>query len=227
MMTRKKKEQGRNAAADEIAAAKARMKQPSSMLVKFVVMFYAFLCMGIMYGAQQYIKRFGITNCGVSEMQAAGMSTMYTLGSIVAVLFWAVMMAKLNWNPLKVILVDSVMTVIALLMVLFIHQVAIIYVAVVLVGFGAAGGALQTGLSVVQLFNPGPKGRNTGIYYTFMGIASYLVPVLASRLTIESGEAAAVYTLMLLMVAFGVLEILSALFLVGQHKKIFGTNPLA
>ncbi len=119
------------------------------------------------------------------------------------------------------------LTVIALLMVLFIHQVAIIYVAVVLVGFGAAGGALQTGLSVVQLFNPGPKGRNTGIYYTFMGIASYLVPVLASRLTIVSGEAAAVYTLMLLMVAFGVLEILSALFLVGQHKKIFGTNPLA
>ena len=122
--------------------------------------------------------------------------------------------------------IDSV-TVIALLMVLFIHQVAIIYVAVVLVGFGAAGGALQTSLSVVQLFNPGPKGRNTGIYYTFMGIASYLVPVLASRLTIVSGEAAAVYTLMLLMVAFGVLEILSALFLVGQHKKIFGTNPLA
>ncbi len=218
---------GGNAAAAEIAAAKARMKQPSSMFVKFVVMFYAFLCMGVMYGAQQYIKRFGITNCGVSELQAAGMSTMYTLGSIAAVLFWAVMMAKLNWNPIKVILVDSILTVVALLMVLFIHQVAVIYIAVILVGFGAAGGALQTGLGVVQLFNPGPKGRNTGIYYTFMGIASYLIPVVASRLTMASDEATAVYTLMILMVVFGVLEILSALFLAGQHKKIFGTNPLA
>jgi MFS family permease len=212
--------------AAEIAAAKARMKMPSSMFTKFVVMFYAFLCMGVMYGAQQYIKRFGITNCGVSEMQAAGMSTVYTLGSIIAVLFWAVMMAKLNWNPIKVVLVDSVMTAVALLMVLFIHQVVIVYIAIAIVGFGAAGGALQTGLGVVQLFNPGPKGRNTGIYYTFMGIASYLVPVVASKLTIISGEAAAVYTLMLLMVVFAALEILSALYLVAQHKKIFGTNPL-
>ena len=86
---------------------------------------------------------------------------------------------------------------------------------------------MQTGLGVVQLFNPGPKGRNTGIYYTFMGIASYLIPVVASRLTMASDEATAVYTLMILMVVFGVLEILSALFLAGQHKKIFGTNPLA
>lgn len=216
-----------NAALKEIEDAKARMKQPSSAFVKFLVMFYAFLCMGVMYGAQQYIKAFGITNCGVSEMQAAGMSTMYTLGSIAAVLFWAVMMAKLKWNPLKVLLVDSVLTTVALLMVLLIHQVAVIYIAVVLVGFGAAGGALQTGLGVVQLFNPGPKGRNTGIYYTFMGAASYLVPVIASKLTVISGEAKAIYTLMLLMVVFAVLEIFSTLFLVGQHKKTFGTNPLA
>ena len=40
-----------------------------------------------------------------------------------------------------------------------------------LLGFFAAGGALQTGLGVRQEFCPGPKGRNTGIYYTSMGFA--------------------------------------------------------
>lgn len=220
------KEKGGNEAEAEIAAAKARMLKPASPFVKFVVMFYAFLCMAVMYGAQQYIKAFGITNCGVSEMQAAGMSTMYTLGSICAVLFWAVMMAKLKWNPVKVILVDSIITMAALLMVLLIHQVAIIYIAVVLVGFGAAGGALQTGLGVVQLFNPGPKGRNTGIYYTFMGAASYLIPVLAANLTKISGESKAIYTLMMTMVVFAGLEIATAVFLTIKHKGIFGTNPL-
>lgn len=216
-----------NAIQDEINAAKAAMLQKPNKFVIFLVMFYAFLCMAIMYGAQQYTKAFGLSVCGLSEMQAAGMTSIYTVGSICAVLFWAFMMAKLKWNPLKVILIDSICTAIALAGVLFIHQVAIIYIAIAMLGFFAAGGALQTGLAVVQLFNPGPKGRNTGIYYTFMGAASYLIPVVAAQLTKASGEGNAVYTLMIMLLVFAVLAILSSLYLVGQHKKIFGKSALS
>lgn len=216
----------KNAIQAEIDAAKAKMLTKPSGLVKFLVYFYAFLCMAIMYGAQQYTKSFGFAKCGLTEMQAAGMTTIYTVGSLCAVIFWAFMMAKLKWNPLKVILVDSVMTAVALAGVLFIHQVTIIYIAIALLGFFAAGGALQTGLGVVQEFNPGPKGRNTGIYYTFMGAASYLIPVVAGKLTVASGEAAAVYTLMIMLLVFAGLAIVSSLFLTTQYKKIFGESPL-
>ncbi len=216
----------KNAVQAEIDAAKAAMLTKPSKFVVFLVMFYAFLCMAIMYGAQQYTKAFGLAVCGLTEMQAAGMTSIYTVGSICAVLFWAFMMAKLKWNPLKVILIDSIFTAVALAGVLFIHQVAIIYVAIAMLGFFAAGGALQTGLAVVQLFNPGPKGRNTGIYYTFMGAASYLIPVVAAQLTKASGEANAVYTLMIMLLVFAVLAILSSLYLVGQHAKIFGKSAL-
>ena len=178
------------------------------------------------YGAQQYTKAFGLSVCGLSEMQAAGMTSIYTIGSICAVLFWAFMMAKLKWSPLKVVLIDSICTAVALAGVLFIHQVAIIYIAIAMLGFFAAGGALQTGLAVVQLFNPGPKGRNTGIYYTFMGAASYLIPVVAAQLTKASGEANAVYSLMIMLLVFAILAILSSLYLVAQHKKIFGKSAL-
>lgn len=215
-----------DAATAEIEAAKARMLQKPSKFVVFLVMFYAFLCMAIMYGAQQYTKAFGFAKCGLTEMQAAGMTTIFTLGSLCAVIFWAIMMAKLKWNPLKVVLIDSIMTAVALAGVLFIHQVTVIYIAIALLGFFASGGALQTGLGVVQIFNPGPKGRNTGIYYTFMGAASYLIPVVAAQLTKVSGEANAVYTLMIMLLVFAVLAILSSLYLVGQHKKIFGESPL-
>lgn len=210
----------------EIEAAKAKMLVKPSNFVKFLVMFYAFLCMAIMYGAQQYTKAFGFAYCGLTEMQAASLTSIFTLGSLAAVIFWAFMMAKLKWNPLKVILVDSVMTAIALLLVLFVHQLTVIYVAIALLGFFASGGALQTGLGVVQEFNPGPKGRNTGIYYTFMGAASYLIPVVAAKLTSASGESAAIYTLMGMLLVFAVLAILSSLFLVGQYKKIFGESAL-
>ena len=210
----------------EIDAAKARQLVAPGKFTAFLTYFYAFLVMAVMYGAQQYTKAFGLSVCGLSEMQAAGMTSIYTIGSICAVLFWAFMMAKLKWSPLKVVLIDSICTAVALAGVLFIHQVAIIYIAIAMLGFFAAGGALQTGLAVVQLFNPGPKGRNTGIYYTFMGAASYLIPVVAAQLTKASGEANAVYTLMIMLLVFAILAILSSLYLVAQHKKIFGKSAL-
>lgn len=217
---------GSNEIEAEIQAAKDRMLVKPSAFAKFLAYFYAFLCMAIMYGAQQYTKAFGQAYSGLTEVQAAGMTTIYTLGSLCAVIFWAFMMAKLKWNPLKVIIVDSVMTAIALAVVLLIHNVAIVYAAILCIGFFSAGGALQTGLGVVQMFNPGPKGRNTGIYYTFMGAASYLIPVVAAKLTVISGEGAAVYTLMGMMLVLAILATLSTLYLIAQHKKVFGESPL-
>ena len=217
---------GKKADQAEIDAAKARLLVAPGAATKLLTYFYAFLVMAVMYGAQQYTKAFGLAYCGLSEMQAASFTTMYQVGSIVAVAFWAVMMSKLKWHPLKVLIIDSVMTAVALLGVLFIHQVAIVYVAILLLGFGCASGALQTGLSVVQEFVPGPKGRNTGIYYTFMGAASYLMPVVVGRLTIISGESKAVYTLMVLMFVLAAIQVLATLYLIGRYKKVFGESPL-
>ena len=216
-----------NAVEKEIEEAKARQLVAPGLFTKFITYFYAFLVMAVMYGAQQYTKAFGLAYCGLSEMQAASMTTMYQVGSIVAVAFWAVMMSKLKWHPLKVLIVDCVMTVVALLAVLFIHQVAIVYAAILLLGCGCAGGALQTGLSVVQEFVPGPKGRNTGIYYTFMGAASYTMPLVVSKLTVASGEKNAVYTLMILMCVIAIVQLLATVYLIARHKKVFGKNPLA
>ena len=211
----------------EIDAAKARQLVAPGKFTAFLTYFYAFLVMAVMYGAQQYTKAFGLAYCGLSEMQAASMTTMYQVGSIVAVAFWAVMMSKLKWHPLKVLIVDAVITAGSLLAVLLVHQVAIVYVAILILGFGCAGGALQTGLSVLQEFVPGPKGRNTGIYYTFMGAASYLMPVIVAKLTVISGESKAVYTLMTLMFILAVVQVVATLYLILRYKKVFGTTPLA
>lgn len=215
-----------NAAAAEIQAAKDRMLVKPNGLVNFITMFYGFLCMFIMYGAQQYTKAFGMTNCGLTEMQAAGMTSIYTFGSIIAVIFWAIMMGKLKWNPLKVVLIDSVFTAVALAIVLLVKNVGVIYVAIALLGFFAAGGALQTGLGVRQELCPGPKGRNTGIYYTWMGLASCFLPYIVSAMTKSIGETSAIYTMMGLLLAAAVIAILMMAYLVAQYKKIFGKSAM-
>lgn len=216
----------KNAAQAEIDAAKASMLVKPNGLVNFITMFYGFLCMFIMYGAQQYTKAFGMTNCGLTEMQAAGMTSIYTVGSIIAVVFWAIMMGKLKWNPLKVVLIDSIFTAVALAIVLLVKNVGVIYVAIALLGFFAAGGALQTGLGVRQLMCPGPKGRNTRIYYTWMGLASCFLPYIVSAMTKSIGETSAIYTMMGLLLAASVIATVMMFYLIGQHKKIFGKSAL-
>ena len=216
----------KNAAQAEIDAAKASMLVKPNGLVNFITMFYGFLCMFIMYGAQQYTKAFGMTNCGLTDMLAAGMTSIYTVGSIFAVVFWAIMMGKLKWNPLKVVLIDSIFTAVALAIVLLVKNVGVIYVAIALLGFFAAGGALQTGLGVRQLMCPGPKGRNTGIYYTWMGLASCFLPYIVSAMTKSIGETSAIYTMMGLLLAASVIATVMMFYLIGQHKKIFGKSAL-
>jgi MFS family permease len=215
--------------AQEIAAAKARQLVAPGKFTAFITYFYAFLVMAVMYGAQQYTKAFGSYYCGLTDIQAASMTTLYQLGSIVAVAFWAVMMSKLKWHPLKVLIVDSVITAVSLLAVLLIHQVAIVYVAILVLGFGCAGGALQTGLSLVQEFVPGPKGRNTGIYYTFMGFASYSLPTIVGVLEKGAGSnvGVAYYYLMMLMLVFALVQVVATLYLIARYKKVFGNSPLA
>ena len=220
----------KNKAEEEIQAAKDAMLSKPNAMVQFCTLFYGFVCMFIMYGAQQYTKAFGITNLGLDPMAAAGMTSIYTAGSLIAVLFWAVMMGKLRWNPVRVILIDSIFTTVALAVVLIALPLnlgaGVVYVAIAMLGFFAAGGALQTGLMIRQQFCPGPKGRNVGMYYTFMGAASVFLPSVVAFMTTSIGEASAVWTMMVLLLIGGVIATCMMLYLVSQSQKLFGYNVL-
>lgn len=229
MMKEKKDNSGNdkgNSIQAEIEAAKAKQLVKPNKLVNFITIFYAFLCMFIMYGAQQYTKAFGMSNAGLTEMEAAALTSIYTFGSVIAVIFWALIMGKLKWNPLKVVLIDSIFTSVALAIVLLFRAPIVVFIAIALLGFFAAGGALQTGLGVRQEFCPGPKGRNTGIYYTCMGLASCFLPYIVSAMTSSVGEQRAVYIMMGLLLTAGIISILMMGYLVQQYKIIFGKSVL-
>lgn len=50
------------------------------------------------------------------------------------------------------------------------------------VGFFAAGGVLQLGLTVMGEMFPAGKGTITGIFYTFGSIASFIIPIAAATI---------------------------------------------
>ena len=220
----------KNAAEAEIQAARDAMLKKPNGLTQFVTLFYGFVIMFIMYGAQQYSKAFGQAHLGLDPVAAAGLTSIYTAGSIIAVLFWAFMMGKLRWNPVKVILIDSIIAVAGLSVVLLALPLGVgagaVYVGIALLGFGAAGGMLQTGVTQRQLICPGPRGRNVGMYYTFMGAASVFLPGIVGAMTSATGEASAVWIMMVLLLAAAILSVLMALYLISQFKGMFGYSAL-
>lgn len=223
------KSAAKNAAEAEIQAAKDAMLKPANGLSNFITLFFGFVIMFIMYGAQQYSKSYGINQLGLDPTAAAGLTSIYTAGSIIAVLFWAFMMGKLRWNPLKVILIDAIISALALVIVLAVGLIIgpiAVYIGIAMLGFGAAGGMLQTGVTLRQLICPGPRGRNVGMYYTFMGAASVFLPGIVGAMTSATGEANAVYIMMFLLLAASVLAILMALYLVSQYKGMFGYSAM-
>ncbi len=223
----------KNKAEAEIQAAKDAMLEQPNGLVNFLTLFFGFIIMFIMYGAQQYTKQFGITNLGLDATAAAGLTSIYTVGSVIAVLFWAWMMGKLRWTPIKVILIDSILAACALALVIIALPLnlgaGVVYVAIAVLGFSAAGGMLQTGVTLRQMMCPGPRGRNVGMYYTFMGFASVFLPFIVGSMTKSVGEASAVWIMMVLLLVAAIVGILMALYVMSRfkkHKKQFGYSAM-
>ena len=71
--------------------------------------------------------------------------------------------------------------------------------AIAVLGFSAAGGMLQTGRYASSMMRPGPRGRNVGMYYTFMGFASVFLPFIVGSMTKSVGEGNAVWIMMVLL----------------------------
>lgn len=220
----------KNKAEAEIQAAKDAMLEQPNGLVNFLTLFFGFIIMFIMYGAQQYTKQFGITNLGLDATAAAGLTSIYTVGSVIAVLFWAWMMGKLRWTPIKVILIDAILAACALALVIVALPLnlgaGVVYVAIAVLGFSAAGGMLQTGVTLRQMMCPGPRGRNVGMYYTFMGFASVFLPFVVGSMTRSVGEASAVWIMMILLLIAAIVGILMALYVMSRFKKQFGYSAM-
>lgn len=211
-----------NEAAAELQAAKDAMLAKPGALVQFFTLFNAFLCMFVMYGGQQYTKAYGITNLGLTAMESATLTSVYTIGSVLAVFFWAFMMGKLRWNSLKVLLIDFIGSTVAIALVLTVPSVIVVYIAIALLGFCAAGGALQTGLVVRQMYCPAPKGRNTGMYMSCMGIAAVFLPFVVSAMTGAIGETSAMYIMMYLLLAASAIGTAANAYLAARSKALFG-----
>jgi MFS family permease len=103
----------------------------------------------------------------------------------------------------------------------------VVVTAAFLIGFFAAGGALQAGIALLGEYFPGNKGRNLGLYYTFMGLASFTSPKVAAKIIKVDGVPDQVGRILYFDLAVAVAGFIIIGVLTLRYKKIFGVSPFA
>ena len=206
------------------AAARFRKPAPKGLVVPLAMM--GFVTMAAMYAAQQMLNRYGMVVLGMSDLKSATLTTLFTTGSLLAVLTWTFMMAKRRWRTLKILLIDLTGTILSYAVVLSTRSEGVIMLGAFAIGFFAAGGALQCGVSLIQEFHPGPKGRNLGIYYTCMGLSSYLMPEIQALMTRSQGEAAACRINMTINMGIACVGLVFCIYLAVRYREWFGVSAL-
>lgn len=210
----------------QYAMDRFKVPAPKWLVVPLAVM--GFVNMSTMYSAQQLLTRYGLNYVGMSDAASAGLTSLYTAGSLAAVLIWTFAMAGFRWRTLKILMIDLTGSIIFYALVMVTKNVTVVQITAFAIGFFAAGGALQCGVTLINEFHPGPKGRNLGIYYTFMGLSGYVMPVITSALTKSAGDEGAATRISLgLNLVFAILGLAFCLYLAANYKKWFGVSVMS
>ncbi|AXQ79204.1 MFS transporter [Streptococcus chenjunshii] len=148
----------------------------------FVV--YGFISQATFYTISQFISAYAKAAAGMSNNAASLLLSYYSTGTLICVAFTALVGLKIR--PVNLVLPYTFMSMIAIGAMTMFPSATVLVVGSVLVGFFAAGGVMQLGLTVMGEMFPAGKGTITSIFYTFGSIASFAVPFIGGRISIQN-----------------------------------------
>ena len=226
--------------AQETAASLAKFKTRPSVAIEGVIcVSYGFVSMMTFYLIQQCITIYGKDVIGMTDMGSRALMTYYTIGSLVAVVAAAFVMAR-GVRTITVLLAFTAGSFVSLLLMVAIRTPMVTILTSFAIGFFAAGGAMQSGIALMGEYFPGKKGRNLGIYYTFMGLASYAGPALSAKFIAAStvgltagteaymtAQAVGKLNIMYFDLAVAAVGFVMMLVVATRFKGIFGESPLS
>lgn len=128
---------------------------------------------------QELGKLYGLSN-------PSSIQSMYSLGTICAIIFTAVVVLK-KLPPVKVLILYPAISFIMLMLIYFIKTPSICLIGGFVIGYAGAGGVLQLAVSTANELFPENKGKITSIVMIASSIANYVVLSLAGLIYKSSG----------------------------------------
>lgn len=174
---------------------------------------YGYTSMAVMIWFTQWITLFAQKSLGYGNLTAHTLLSLYSVGSIIGVITLFILL-KRNINEMTLLISLNLVAVIALLIILIEgNNINLVSIASLVFGFSAAGGIMQTGLTVFMNLYPHHRGMVTGAFYFFGSIASFTVPLITGILSTHSiqlafaGDLAVALSGTVLMVVLALLNI--------------------
>lgn len=167
------------------------------------------------YVYTQYIPNFGTAVLGLDGNTAKTLMSWYAIFSLISVFVNTFMVTKVK--PIYIVILYPLISVIFLIILCIAPSPTLAKVTSAIIGFFAAGGVWQLGLSVLTKYFPYEKGRVTG-YYSFAAALTYFVGPFVSSFIINS-TANSVLKVFWIDVAFTVIGVLLALFVEIRNRK--------
>ncbi|MBU8586580.1 MFS transporter [Priestia megaterium] len=168
--------------------------------------------------AQIWLPTYGQQVLGMAESSSVRLLSYYSIGALISVLVLAVLLSKVL-RPVTVILVYPMITLIAVLTLLFVKVPAIAIVAAFFMGFSTAG-VFQLAITVMTELFWNKKGTVTGIVATAAGLAAILLP-LATGLMSKTGHISIIFIFDAMLSVVGMT---AAAFVNYRYRKILNKN---
>lgn len=161
---------------------------------------YGYTSMALMLVFTQWITLFGSKVLGLGLITSHFLLSLYSIGSITGVFMISLILKTKRCEEILVVILNLA-TVISLLIIMLAHNQLIVELGSFLFGLSAAGGVMQTGLTIFMKLFPKHHGTVTGAFYFFGSIASLTVPIITGFLSTKGIDVAFSFSLIISLVS--------------------------
>ncbi|MFD0898109.1 MFS transporter [Loigolactobacillus binensis] len=168
------------------AAQPLTQNKPSMAIDGSALIVLGFTISFTFYIYSQYVPNFGITVLGLNSDVAKGLISWYASSSLISVFITSILVTKIR--PLHLVLYYSTISLVFLLLLVVAPSLLVLRMTSIVIGFFAAGGIWQLGLTVLTQYFPLQKGKVTG-YYSFATALTYFVGPFVSSFIINDTAA--------------------------------------
>ncbi|PWC09987.1 MFS transporter [Brenneria roseae subsp. americana] len=156
--------------------------QSCSMLDLASFTFYGYISMATFYLISQWLAQYGQFVVGMPYTMSIKLLSIYTAGSLLCVLITAGLVKK-TVSSTTLLMLYTFVSFIALLTVCLHPTVTTVIVFAFVIGFSAAGGVMQLGLTLMAMRFPHAKGKATAIFYSAGSLATFTIPLITAKLS--------------------------------------------
>ncbi|CPR17526.1 MFS transporter [Brenneria goodwinii] len=162
-----------------------------------------------------WMPKYAMAFAGMAEAEALKTISYYSLGSLLCVFIFAFLLKSMV-RPVWANVFNTGLSVIAAAIIYLYPSPLVCIVGSFIIGFSAAGGILQLGVSVMSEFFPKSKAKVTSIYMMMGGLANFVIPLITGYLSNVGLQ-----YIILLDAAFAAIAFVTAIIVFVRYYKVF------